>query len=131
MDDRDAVRRAARWALVRQQTGGGWALPPDPTPSAFATALALSILGAARLEDRGPAARAVDALLRLQQDDGGWPSHARLRIPVPPDASTSGEDRWRLVRFAPGIVAADQHRLFTTATCVAALAEDQGCVGDH
>ena len=130
MHDRASVQRAARWALLHQQAGGGWAEPPDTTPSAFATALTLSVLGAARSDDPRPIDGAVDELLRLQLDDGGWPSHSRLRIPVPPDARTSGDERWRPIRFAPGITTGDQRRLFTSATCVAALAEDRGRRGD-
>jgi hypothetical protein len=45
-----------------------------------------------------------------------------MRIPVPADADPDREDHWRIVRFAGGIDVADQHRLFTSAACVTALA---------
>jgi squalene cyclase len=129
MRDLDPVRRAAAWTLRGQGHDGGWGAPGDVPTSAFATALSLSVLVSAGLDDWRPVARAIDALVRLQQEDGGWPSHPTLRIPFPADPSTAGDDRWRLVRFAPGIVVQDQHRTFTSATCVAALARAKHATG--
>lgn len=126
------VRRAADWALRHCGEDGGWSLVWRAGTSSFATALSLSVLTTCR----GPAAghgrpdlqraiaRAVDALGPQQQNDGGWSSHPVLRIPVPPDTSGSGDaPRRHRLEFAGGIVVPDQHRLFTTATCVAALAQ--------
>jgi squalene-hopene/tetraprenyl-beta-curcumene cyclase len=121
MRDRDAVRRAAVWTRAGQQTDGGWCAAGSET-SAFATALSVSVLVRCEL-DRGPIAGGVAALLRLQRPDGSWPSHPILRIPVPPDRRTAGDDRWHPFEFQPGIVVDDQHRTFTTATCLVALAE--------
>lgn len=123
MRDVEPVRRAAAWALRGQRQDGGWNCPGDPATSSFATALALSVLAAARLDEPLPIARAVEALVRLQQADGGWPSHPALRIPLPADPRPAGDDGWRPVRFGSGIVVQDQHRIFTSATCVAALAQ--------
>jgi len=100
--DGAALARAAAWAAAN---GGGG--------SAFAAALSLAVVA-----DAGVPHDAA-LLLSLQADDGGWPGHAVLRIPMPGDRAP---DRWRPVRLGRGIVARDQHRLFTTAACVAALA---------
>lgn len=110
--ERDVVDRAAAWAL-RNQAG--------VVGSAFATAMFLSILVNA---DAGAGAvdRAVQDLVALQQPDGGWPSEPIMRIPVPAETDPNGERRWRVVRFGVGIDVRDQHRLFTSAACVAALA---------
>ena len=43
-------------------------------------------------------------------------------FPYRPTGIPIGEDRWRVVRFGGGIEVSDQHRLFTSAACVAALA---------
>lgn len=106
--DREPVVRAAEWALRT----AGVAAP------AFETALALSVLvhGGA---DRGAVERAVERLAALQDDDGGWSSHPIMRIPLP---GVVDPDRPRRVRVRGGIVVQDQHRTFTSAACVAALA---------
>jgi hypothetical protein len=108
----DVVDRAATWTLRHQADSGD---------GAFAIAMSLSIL---RRADADPGAidRAIGDLVALQEADGGWPVKPVLRIPVPADTDPNGERRWRLVRFAGGLEVADQHRLFTSAACVAALA---------
>jgi squalene-hopene/tetraprenyl-beta-curcumene cyclase len=83
--------------------------------------MSLSILVRAEA-DASVIDRAMHDLVALQQDDGGWPSEPIMRIPVPPDRDPNGEDRWRVIRFGGGIEVCDQHRLFTSAACVAALA---------
>jgi hypothetical protein len=126
MGDLDPVRRAVAWALRAQRDDGGWRAPGAPVTSCFATALSLSVLAASQPEDPRPIARGIDALISLQDADGGWPSHQSLRIPLPADPSTAGEVRRRFVHFDGGIVVGDQHRTFTSATCVAALAHALG-----
>ena len=121
MRDLDPVRRAAAWTLDGQRHDGGWGIPGQAAISSFATALSLSVLAVSGLDDRRPIIGGIDALVCLQQADGGWPSHPALRIPLPADPSTVGDDRWRPIRFSAGIVVQDQHRTFTSATCVAAL----------
>jgi squalene-hopene/tetraprenyl-beta-curcumene cyclase len=118
--DRASVRRAAEWALRTQDGEGGWNAP-DRADSAFATALGLSILVIADAA-AAPVERAIDRLTALQDADGSWPSHPIMRIPLPGDRDPNGQHRWRPVRFASGIVVEDQHRTFTSAACVAALA---------
>ena len=67
-----------------------------------------------------PVERAISRLVALQHGDGGWPSHPIMRIPLPGDVDP--DRRRRLVDLGRGIVVADQHRTFTSAACVAALA---------
>jgi hypothetical protein len=122
MGDLDPVRRAVAWTLRGQLCDGGWGMPGEADTSSFATALSLSMLTMSGLDDRPPIAAGIEALIRRQQPDGGWPSHPALRIPLPADPSPAGDDRWRLIRFGTGMVVQDQHRAFTSATCVAALA---------
>ena len=115
--DRDAVGRAAGWALRTQADDGAWRAP-DGRPSAFATALSLSIL-LKRGADGAAVDRAIARLVALQERDGGWPSHPIMRIPLPGDVDPDRR-RWRLRRG--GVVVRDQHRTFTSAACVTALA---------
>lgn len=115
--DRDRAGRAAEWAIRTQADDGGWSAGDDQT-SAFATALCLSLLVATGAGG-GAVKRAADRLGALQLDDGGWPSKPHMRIPMPGDPAP---DRWRPVRLGSGVIVADQHRTFTSAACVAALA---------
>lgn len=125
--DFEAVRRAADWSIRTEDHDGGWSAS-GVSPSAFATALCLSILARARA-DCVVLERAIERLQALQQDDGGWPSHPILRIPLPGDANPGAGKRWRPIRFASGVVVKDQHRTFTTAACVDALARARQLAG--
>jgi squalene-hopene/tetraprenyl-beta-curcumene cyclase len=119
MGDREAVGRAAEWALRGQAGDGAWSAPGAAT-SAFATGLSLAVL--LRAATSGHAVeRAVSRLAALQEGDGGWPSHPILRIPPPGDVEPDRRRRLRL--GGRGIVVEDQHRTFTSAVCVAALAQ--------
>jgi squalene cyclase len=115
----NAVSRAVDWAIRTQDDDGGWGAAHGPR--SFATALSLSILLHANAA-AGAITRGVQRLVALQQADGGWPSHPIMRIPLPADRDPNGEGRWRLVRFSGGLIIADQHRTFTSAACLAALA---------
>jgi squalene cyclase len=103
--DQEAIARAADWALANSQSAG----------TAFATALSLSIHLHAGVGGDG-ADRFAARLCEFQDADGGWPSHPILRIPPPGDVDPNTHRRLR------GIVVRDQHRTFTSAVCVAALA---------
>jgi len=119
LGDRDSVGRAAEWALRSQSEDGTWNSPGTAT-SAFATALSLSILLKARAS-RQAIDRGISRLCALQDEDsGGWPSHPIMRIPRPGDVDP--DRRRRLLPGGKGIVVRDQHRTFTSAACVAALA---------
>jgi squalene cyclase len=102
--DCDAVRRAAEWASRTHDEHG-----------AFATALSLSILRRGGAGGQ-PVERALARLAALQEDDGGWPSEPIMRIPYPCDVDPDKRRR--------GLVVRDQHRTFTSAACIAALAID-------
>ena len=130
MADPEPAARAARWVQRHQGADGAWRDPAGEGASAFLTALSVSILAATGSDDAG-LARGVDALIRLQDVGGGWPATATLRIPVPPDRHPSLDGAWRPVRFGPGLVVPDQERVFTTATCVAALASVSTTPGRH
>lgn len=106
--DREALDRAAAW--VRR----------SPYHDAFTTALSLSVLAMAG-ETGEPMARALSRLAELQQEDGSWPSQPMLRIPLPGDRDPNRARR-RRIRPGKGFLVHDQHRTFTTATCVASLA---------
>ena len=118
--DLTAVRRAAQWMIVNQGDSGGLKFAGS-ADSAFASALAVSILVRGNA-DGDHVDRAVMRLLELQQADGGWLSHPIMQIPLPSDRNPNREGPWRPVRFGHGVVVPDQHRAFTSATCVAALA---------
>lgn len=122
--DGAAVRRAANWALREQGQDGGWPAHGAPT-SAFATALSLSVLLRAGVS--GPRVDlAMERLLALQDADGGWPSHPIMRIPPPGLAEPDDHRSWRSDGLGTGVVVRDQHRTFTTAACVGALALARG-----
>jgi squalene-hopene/tetraprenyl-beta-curcumene cyclase len=111
------VCRAAEWAVLTQDPDGGWSTPGSGT-SAFATALCLQLLVHANASGR-ETRRAVSRLAALQDEDGSWPSHPIMRIPLPGDRDPDEKGRWRI---HGGFIVADQHRTFTSAACVAALA---------
>ena len=101
-------------ALELTRHGVPFADVDDPDTGAFATALRLErhVLLASDGErlDESPA-----ILMAMKLADGSWPSTPILRVPNP--AAAPGSEAARADR--PN---ADQHRLFTTATAVSALA---------
>ncbi|HEY7895157.1 MAG TPA: prenyltransferase/squalene oxidase repeat-containing protein [Gemmatimonadaceae bacterium] len=111
LGDAGAIGRAAGWATRVL----------DPHGAAFHAALCLSIVAVATPGDVGTINRAIEMLQRVQLADGSWPSTPILRIPVPADTADSDHRGWRPIRFDGGLEVADQHRTFTTATCIAAL----------
>jgi len=116
----DVVSRAADWAMRSQADDGGWGAPGVAT-SAFTTALSLSILLSAG-GTRRPVERAISRLANLQDDDGGWPCHPIMRIPLPRDLDPDRRRGLRIGRLGRSVVIADQRRTFTSAACVTALA---------
>jgi squalene cyclase len=120
LGDHDPVSRAAEWAIRSQAEDGAWSAP-GAAISPFATALSLSVLLNAGASRR-PVERAILRLAALQDEDGGWPSHPVMRIPLPRDVDPDRRRRWRFGGLGRGFVVRDQHRTFTSAACVAALA---------
>lgn len=125
LGDHAAVDRAAAWAMRTQRDDGGWNAPSVAT-SAFATALCISILAHAPAYQQS-LDRAVARLVALQDADGGWPSHPIMRIPLPGDLHPNRRRTWPFSRLARGIVVSDQHRIFTSAACLTALALAPRC----
>ena len=70
--------------------------------------------------------RGLLELTSLQQDDGGWPAHALMRIPPPHVAEPDGLEAWRADGLGTGVLVRDHHRLFTTAACISMLALSVG-----
>lgn len=100
---------------------GEWALRNDGDGSPFATALSISVLRRANANWQAVES-AASRLVALQDDDGGWPSRSIMRIPLPDDVDPDRRHRRFLLSLGLGVVVADQHRTFTTAACLAALA---------
>jgi squalene cyclase len=125
--DDESVSGAAEWAIRTQAEDGAWSAPGAAT-SAFTTALSLSILLNAKASPR-PVDRAISRLAALQDEDGGWPSHPIMRIPLPGDVDPDRERRWRFGCLGRGLIIEDQHRTFTSAACIAALARAQEAAG--
>ena len=111
---------AGDWALRSQTTEGAWQMPGEPH-SAFATALCLSILVKGQADPRS-IVRAAQHLAGMQDVDGGWPSHPILRIPLPRRMDPEKPRPWPFRNRGAGIVVRDQHRTFTSAACITALA---------
>lgn len=127
MRDESCIGRAAEAVVQCQSEHGDWAAPGAAT-SAFATALSLSILLCAKGHPQ-QVSRAVQRLVELQDDDGGWPSHPIMRIPLPGTVDPDRPQRWLFVSFAGGIVVRDQNRTFTSAACLTALAQAKAAMG--
>jgi hypothetical protein len=120
MGDDRCARLAGGWALRSQTGDGAWDMPNEPN-SAFATALCLSILVKVRANPTA-IARATRQLAAMQDVDGGWPSHPILRIPMPGLVDPEKRRPWPLGSRGAAVVISDQHRTFTSAACVTALA---------
>jgi squalene cyclase len=122
--DPEPVAQAATWTRSEQLPGGAWA-GSGTERSAFATALSLAVmlLGGSDVDALG---RGLLELTGLQQEDGGWPAHARMRIPPPNVAEPDSFESWRVDGLGTGVVVRDHHRLFTTAACISVLARAVG-----
>lgn len=119
---------AAAWLVATQRADGAFVTAEGAT--AFPTALALAAL-ALLPGDAAPARaleRAAARLCALQLDDGGWRSMPSLRIPRP-EVEQPAATGWRSDALGTGVLIADEQRLFTSATCLLALAlwSRRGC----
>jgi squalene cyclase len=117
LDGEAAIARAAAWAARVQCEDGGFADRAGGPASAFATANALPLLA-----DGPRRARAAAKICTMQRSNGGWPGDASMRIPPPGVVEPSRHATWRAAGLGTGVMISDQHGLFTTAACVAALA---------
>ena len=118
VNDQEALRRAVAWA--GRQPGCAAERSGHAEPTAFALAATLALLTYGRR--CSPKIHHVTRQLgSLQEADGSWPRRPVLRIPPPhlkePDAGVA----WRRDALGTGVVIADQHGIFTTAACIAAL----------
>jgi len=120
LGDEQGALLAGNWALRTQSSEGTWGMPAVPI-SAFASALGLSMLAKARVAP-APIESAARQLVAMQDADGSWPNDPILRIPLPSVIDPEKRHIWLLGSRGIGIVVADQHRTFTSAACVAALA---------
>jgi squalene cyclase len=117
----DVFEPVARWLYETQLPDGGWGPTPGDPSSPFATALGISTLALISAEARA-VRRGVKTLIELQERDGSWAASPFLQIPPPNIAEPSQQLHWRIGQLGSGVVIADQHRLYTTASCVGALA---------
>jgi squalene-hopene/tetraprenyl-beta-curcumene cyclase len=112
-------------AVARDQDpSGGWRVGKDQTPGVFNTSLHALTLLLLPHEQRWEACEAAIAwLLDAQQNDGSWPGRPILRIPAPMISEPDDDATWAEVPASgTGTIVRDQHRLFTTATALWALA---------
>ena len=115
----NSLARAIAWCERTQAPDGAWHDGLDGRPSAFATALALLVLGRdghARARERG-----VDWLLARQRRDGGWDGEPSLRLPPPWLLKPSEWSTWQIDGRGAGAIVRDASGAYTTATVLRAL----------
>lgn len=115
-----AAGRARGWCAAGQAANGSWADGRSGRPSAFATALALLILGG---RDPDAGGRGHGYLLARQRSDGGWDSHPMLRIPQPWVVEPDPTAAWEEDMLGTGVVIRDANACYTTATVLLALSQ--------
>ncbi|NUO50912.1 MAG: hypothetical protein HOV80_18825 [Polyangiaceae bacterium] len=108
---------------LRRARADAWARRLPETTSAFALSHRIRIvLAGANPERSAWLSRALPALVRLQDIDGGFPASAWLRIPAPHVVDPSTEPQWARNGRGGNSINLDTSRFFTTASVVAALA---------
>jgi hypothetical protein len=117
--DGDRIDTALEW-VARSQSGDGSWDSGDGEGGAFVTGLALQALAGWRQYQ--PAwCRGVEWLQRCQRTDGAWDPCPMLQIPPPWVSDAATVDSWKRGGLGAPAQIADQHRLFTTSVCYAAL----------
>lgn len=116
--DHEALQRAVAWAS--RQQGCATARSGQTEPTAFALAATLALLTYGQ-QCNAKIHRVTRQLGSLQEADGSWPRRPVLRIPPPHVKEPSAGMVWRRDALGTGVVIADQHGIFTTAACIAAL----------
>lgn len=123
LEDCDRIKRAATWAASRLSPNGAVVTRLHADGSPFATALCVAILrqgfGPSAVEARETA---IAWLFKNQRHDGSWVPSAELRIPPPDNVDPDNIMHWSRYSRGAGAILNDQHRTFTTATVLAALA---------
>jgi Squalene cyclase len=118
VNDHEALQRAVAWAS--RQQGCATARSGQTEPTAFALAATLALLTYGQ-QCNAKIHRVTRQLGSLQEADGSWPRRPVLRIPPPHVKEPSAGMVWRRDALGTGVVIADQHGIFTTAACIAAL----------
>lgn len=118
VNDNEALQRAVAWAS--RQQGCATARSGQTEPTAFALAATLALLTYGQ-QCNAKIHRVTRQLGSLQDADGSWPRRPVLRIPPPHLKEPSAGMVWRRDALGTGVVIADQHGIFTTAACIAAL----------
>jgi Prenyltransferase and squalene oxidase repeat len=127
----EAIAAAVDWAMQRLSPRGFVATRDHEAGSPFATAwcLRLLLLGKPSATLQGAIDLATQWLVEQQQPDGSWEASARLRVPLPDDLNPDRFDQWVYDGRIEGSWGLDQHRVFTTATVLQALARVQSFSG--
>jgi hypothetical protein len=116
--DQQARARAGAWALQRLENPGAC--------GAFELANLIATLVHSSAMDDPRWAKALDALLALQESNGQWPASARMRVPDPGDPDPDRHGEWLEGGRIEGAVVVDQRGVFTTATALRALTAYRG-----
>ena len=103
-----------------QREDGGFALGSAAESDPFTTALGLEALCRLRRGDTA-AARAADALLAMQREDGSWAGAHVMRIPTAGVTDPRHVPRWQRDTGGGNSFVRDTDGLFATAVAVAAL----------
>jgi len=126
------LARAVDWSIMRptiayllesQHSDGGWNDHEGTDSDVFSTAFSVLSLLLAPIQDAMAAAdRGVAWLSEHQRMDGGWNATPMLRIPPPMVHDPESVTNWQLNELGTGVLIADQHRLFTSASALFAIA---------
>lgn len=117
--DRSRIEAGLNWIAATQHSDGSWN-GGDGEGAAFVTALAVQALTCAK-SYQVASKRGVIWLLNRQRDDGAWDPCPTLQISPPWISTPAAVPVWKRGGLGVGVCIADQNRLFTTATCRAAL----------
>jgi hypothetical protein len=110
--------------LVREQlASGGFGLDSSPSQDPFSTALALeSFTHLAYLGYHRERSNCGNALLQMQQQNGGWAGDYILRIPAPYVMAPNEVTSWNNADGGGNSLIEDKEGLFATAMACYALA---------
>ncbi len=118
--DLPRIRAGLAWVAREQQRDGSWD-SGDGEGGAFVTGLATQCL-ASQLAYHHSAERGARWLLRALGSGASWKPCPILQIAAPWVKDPRSTPRWTRGGLGVSVCISDQHRLFTTAVCRAALA---------